>query len=132
VPEGGGDGMIATEGGAFGGYGLYLLKGKPVFLYNLLALERFRSQGADALAPGKHTIVFDFKSDKPGFGEGGTGVLKVDGNEVANQKIPHTTPFLMTLGETFDVGSHPNGSGRKRLPGAVRVHGQGRQGFGAA
>jgi hypothetical protein len=105
VPEGGGDGMIATEGGAFGGYGLYLLKGKPVFLYNLLALERFRWQGADALAPGKHTIVFDFKSDKPGFGEGGTGVLKVDGNEVANQKIPHTTPFLMTLRETFDVGS---------------------------
>lgn len=32
-------------------------------------------------------------------------MLKVDNNEVANQKIPHTVPFLMTLGETFDVGS---------------------------
>jgi len=105
VPEAGGDGMIITEGGAFGGYGLYLLKGKPVFLYNLLALQRFRWQGNEALTPGKHTIVFDFKSDEPGFGKGGTGVLKVDGTEVANQKIPHTTPFLMTLGETFDVGS---------------------------
>jgi arylsulfatase len=105
VPEGGGDGMIVTEGGGFGGYGLYLLKGKPVFLYNLLALERFRWQGEDALAPGKHTVVFDFKSDEPGFGKGGTGVLAVDGKEVANHKIPHTTPFLMTLGETFDIGS---------------------------
>src|SRR5262245_3933346 len=105
VPESGGDGMIVTEGGGFGGYGLYLLKGKPVFLYNLLALERFRWQGDEALAAGKHTIVFDFKSDEPGFGKGGTGVLKVDGKEVANQKIPHTIPFLMTLGETFDVGS---------------------------
>jgi arylsulfatase len=105
VPEGGGDGMIVTEGGGFGGYGLYLLKGKPVFLYNLLALERFRWQGDEVLAPGKHTIVFDFKSDEPGFGKGGTGVLKVDGKEVANQKIPHTIPFLMTLGETFDIGS---------------------------
>ena len=38
VPEGGGDGMIVTEGGRFGGYGLYLLKGKPVFTYNLLKL----------------------------------------------------------------------------------------------
>ena len=65
IPEGGGDGMIVTEGGAFGGYGLYLLKGKPVFTYNLLALERFRWEGQQALAPGKHTIVFDFKSDGP-------------------------------------------------------------------
>jgi arylsulfatase len=31
VPDGGGDGMLATLGGRFGGYGLYLLKGKPVF-----------------------------------------------------------------------------------------------------
>jgi arylsulfatase A-like enzyme len=105
VPAAGGDGMIVTEGGGFGGFGLYLLKGKPVFLYNLLALERFRWQGDEALAPGKHTIIFDFKPDEPGFGKGGTGVLKVDGKEVANQKIPHTTPFLMTLGETFDIGS---------------------------
>src|SRR5262249_10137233 len=105
VPEGGGDGMIVTEGGGFGGDGLYLLKGKPVFLYNLLAPERFRWQGNDVLTPGKHTIAFDFKSEEPGFGKGGTGVLRVNGNEVANQKIPHTIPFLMTLGETFDVGS---------------------------
>jgi arylsulfatase len=28
----------------------------------------------------------------------------VDGKEVASQKIPHTTPALMNLGETFDVG----------------------------
>jgi arylsulfatase len=105
VPPDGGDGVIVTEGGAFGGYGLYLLKGKPVFLYNLLALERFRWQGEEALAPGKHTVAFDFKVDQPGFGKGGTGVLMVDGKAVANQKIPHTIPFLMTLGETFDVGS---------------------------
>jgi arylsulfatase len=105
IPEAGGDGMIVTEGGDFGGYGLYLLKGKPVFLYNLLGLERFRWQGNEVLTPGKHTIVFDFKSDEPGFGKGGTGVLQVDGKEIAKQKIPHTIPFVMTLGETFDVGS---------------------------
>ena len=108
IPEGGGEGMIVTEGGRFGGYGLYLLKGKPVFLYNLLDKERFRWSGQEALAPGKHTIVFDFTCGGWGFGwgfgRGGTGVLKVDDKEVANQKIPHTIPFLMTLDETFDVG----------------------------
>ncbi len=104
APQGGGDGMIMTLGGRFGGYGLYLLNGKPVFLYNLLALEQFRWEGQQALTPGKHTIVFDFTYDGPGFGKSGTGVLKVDGTEVANKKIPHTIPFLMTIDETFDVG----------------------------
>jgi len=104
VPQGGGDGMIATLGGRFGGYGLYLLKGKPVFLYNFVDLERFRWEGQQALTPGKHTIVFDFTYDGPGFGKGGTGVLKVDDREVANKKVPHTIPFIMAIDETFDVG----------------------------
>lgn len=104
VPEGGAEGMLVTEGGRFGGYGLYLLKGKPVFLYNLVGLERFRWEGAEALAAGKHIVMFDFKYDGPGFGKGGTGVLTVDGKEAANQKIAHTTPFIFTLDETFDVG----------------------------
>ncbi|WP_029073846.1 arylsulfatase [Kaistia adipata] len=104
IPQGGAEGMLATMGGRFGGYGLYLVKGKPVFLYNLLALERFRWAGEDALAPGKHTVVFDFTYNGPGPGKGGTGVLKVDDKEVARQVIPHSTPFLMTIDETFDVG----------------------------
>jgi len=95
---------LNTLGGRFGGYGLYLLKGKPVFLYNGLDLMRFRWEGKEALTPGKHTIVFDFKYDGPGFGKGGTGVLKVDDQEVAKEKMPHTIPFLMSIDETFDVG----------------------------
>ena len=96
--------MLATLGGRFGGYGLYLLKGKPVFTYNLVDLERFRWEGPEALAAGKHTIVFDFKYDGPGFGKGGSGVLSIDGKEAATKTIPHTIPFLMSIDETFDVG----------------------------
>ena len=113
IPKGGAEGMIATMGGRFGGYGLYLLKGKPVFVYNLLDLERYRWEGGvggrdwlgSALKPGKHTIVFDFKYDGPGPGKGGTGVMTVDGKEFARKKIPHTIPFLMAIDETFDIGS---------------------------
>jgi arylsulfatase len=100
----GADGMLNTLGGRFGGYGLYLLKGKPVFTYNLLALQRFRWEGPQALAPGQHTIVFAFKYDGPGLGKGGTGVMTVDGKEVARQTIPHTIPGVMTIDESFDVG----------------------------
>jgi arylsulfatase A-like enzyme len=104
IPQGGGEGMLVTLGGRFGGYGLYLVKGKPVFTYNLVDLERFRWESQLPITPGKHRIVFDFKYDGPGFGKGGSGVLTVDGAEVASKQIPHTIPFLMTIDETFDVG----------------------------
>lgn len=112
VPKAGAEGMIATMGGRFGGYGLYLLKGKPVFVYNLLNLKRTRWEGGvgaedwlgRSLKPGKHTIVFDFKYDGPGLGKGGTGVLSVDGRMLARQKMEHTIPFLMALDETLDIG----------------------------
>ena len=45
IPEGGAEGMIVTLGGRFGGYGLYLLHGKPVFDYNLLNLQQYRWEG---------------------------------------------------------------------------------------
>ena len=110
IPEGGAAGMIVTEGGRFGGYGLFLSKGefgigrgKPVFLYNLLDLKRTIWAGPE-LGPGKHTIVFDFKSDGPGLGKGGTGVLSVDGQEVARNSMEHTTPITFPEDETFDIG----------------------------
>jgi arylsulfatase A-like enzyme len=110
IPEGGAEGMIVTEGGRFGGYGLFLSKGelgigrgKVVFLYNLLDLKRTVWEGPE-LESGKHTIRFDFKYDGPGFGKGGTGTLSVDGKEVATNTLEHSTPVLFPEDETFDVG----------------------------
>jgi hypothetical protein len=116
VPESGAEGMIVTQGGRFGGYGFYLLKGKPVFCWNLLDLKRMKWEGPDALAPGKHTLVFDFKYDGlggatlafnsvSGLGRSGTGTLTVDGKEGAPQKMEHTIPILLQLDEAFDIGS---------------------------
>jgi hypothetical protein len=104
IPQGNAEGVLVTMGGRFGGYGLYLLKGVPVFTYNLVDITRFRWAGTAPLSPGNHTIVFDFKYDGPGPGKGGTGVLSVDGKQAATQTIPHTIPFLMSIDETFDVG----------------------------
>jgi arylsulfatase A-like enzyme len=112
VPHEGAQGMIATMGGRFGGYGLFLQNGKPVFVYNLLNLKRYRFEGGvgsedwlgRSLSPGKHTIVFDFKYDGPGLGKSGTGMLTVDGRVLSQQKMEHTIPFLMSLDETLDIG----------------------------
>src|SRR5205809_1075666 len=115
VPKGGAEGMIVTLGGRFGGYGFFLQTGKPVFVYNLPDLERFRWEGGiggkigedffgRALPPGKHSLVFDFKYDGPGPGKSGTGVLTVDGKELAKKQLEHTIQLMMTIDETFDVG----------------------------
>jgi arylsulfatase A-like enzyme len=104
IPNSGAEGMLVTQGGRFCGYGLYILKGKPVFTWNLLDLKRVRWEGAEALSPGKHTVTFDFKSDGPGLGKGGLGLLLVDGKQVASQQMEHTVPLTLQWDETFDVG----------------------------
>jgi len=104
VPQGGGDGMIATMGGRWGGWGLYMLKGKPVFHYNMLILAQYHWEGPDVLTPGKHTISFDYTYDGPGIAKGGSGELKVDGKVVATGKQANSIAFLQVADETFDVG----------------------------
>jgi len=116
VPPGGAEGMLLTSGGRFAGYGLYLLKGKPVFLWNLIDLRRIKWAGPDALAPGRHTVEFDFKYDglgvgtlafnnMSGLGRPGTGTLKVDGKVVQAMEMPHTLPMILQWDESFDIGS---------------------------
>jgi hypothetical protein len=115
VPKGGAEGMILTSGGRFGGYGFYLKKGIPVFLWNLVDLERIRWAGKEALSPGKHIIEFDFKYDglgvgtlaynnMSGVGRGGTGTLKVDGKVVQTAEMKHTLPMILQWDESFDIG----------------------------
>ena len=116
IPQGGAEGMLVTQGGRFGGYGFYLLKGKPVFLWNLVDLKRVRWEAPEKLSPGKHTLEFDFTYDGlgiatlafnniSGIGRSGTGTLKVDGKTVATHTLEHTVPLILQWDENFDVGA---------------------------
>jgi arylsulfatase len=116
VPQGGAEGMILTSGGRFAGYGFYLLKGKPVFLWNMVDLERIKWEGKDALTPGRHVVEFDFTYDglgigtlafnnMSGLGRPGTGTLKVDGKAVQTITMPKTLPMILQWDESFDIGS---------------------------
>ena len=116
VPEGGAEGMIATSGGRFAGWGFYLLKGKPVFCWNILDVEWIKWEAPQALAPGQHIIEFDFKYDGlglgtlvfnsfSGVGKGGTGTLKVDGTVVDTKRMEKTIPITLQWDESFDIGS---------------------------
>ncbi|MBB5705095.1 arylsulfatase [Sphingopyxis panaciterrulae] len=104
VPTGGGNGMLVTQGGRFGGYGLFVRNGVPRFVYNRLGLQRTMVDWTDTLAPGRHEIRLDFDYDGGGLGQGGTARLSVDGASPVVVRVPATIRLLMPLSETFDVG----------------------------
>ena len=106
VPEGGANGVLATQGGRFGGWSLLLLDGKPMFVHAFSNQEqhKYRIAADQKLSPGKHTVRFDFKYDGGGIGKGGTGTLLVDGQQVAQGRIERTVRIRFSLDETFDVG----------------------------
>jgi arylsulfatase A-like enzyme len=97
-------GMIITNGGLFGGWALYLEKGKPVFHFNFVDVVHYQVAGQDAIATGKHTIKMDFAYDGGGIGKGGNVTLSVDGKEVAKGRVEKSIPFRITLDESLDVG----------------------------
>ena len=104
VPEKGGEGVLATQGGRFGGWGLFLRQGKLVYHYNLAGIQRDEVVSADKLTPGRHRIILDFAYDGDGIGKGGEATLSVDGRVTAQGRIRQTLFSRISLDETLDIG----------------------------
>ena len=104
IPAGGAEGVIVTQGGFFNGCALYLLGGKPVFHYNLAGVHRATIAGNEALAPGRHVVLVDFKYDGGGIGKGAAVTISVDQKPVATGRVEHTIPFRVSADETLDIG----------------------------
>ena len=129
VPQAGANGVLVTQGGRFSGYGLYLKDGKPTFTYNLLDIKRPKQQGDDALPPGKHTIVFDWKMEAQGEPLARRHRHALRRRPPGGSAVAAEDPAV-DLGLGRDVRRRPryrHAGGRQGLPGAVRLHGQARQ-----
>ena len=105
VPEGGAQGVIIAQGGAFAGWSLYAKDGKPTYCYNLLGLQRFKVEGEAAIPPGTHQVRMEFAYDGGGLAKGGTVTLYVDGDEVGEGRVEGTVPMIFSGDETTDIGS---------------------------
>ncbi|HEV2840355.1 MAG TPA: sulfatase-like hydrolase/transferase, partial [Chthoniobacterales bacterium] len=97
-------GVILAQAGYFGGWALYMKDGKPRHEYNYFALEHTTVASDTALAPGKHTISYEFMPDEAKPGTGGKSIISVDGTKVAEGQIPKTQPFVFSGDEGADVG----------------------------
>ena len=99
------NGVMICQGGRFGGFSFYLRAGRPAFTYNYLGLALYNIVSAQALKPGKHTIVYDFKYDGGGLGKGGTGTITIDGAKVAEGRIDKTQAGIFSVDDLADVGT---------------------------
>jgi len=104
VPEGGGNGTIIAQGGRFGGWSLYVKDGVPAYDYNFLGLQHTAIASTKKLAAGKAEVRFEFAYDGGGPAKGGQGTLFVNGEKVAEGRIPATQPGMFSADETADVG----------------------------
>ncbi|WP_035018142.1 arylsulfatase [Caulobacter sp. UNC358MFTsu5.1] len=104
LPDDKASGMIVTQGGSEGGYGLYLREGRPVFVYNFLGQERPTFAGEAALPAGRTTLEVAFKYDGGGMGKGGAFTLKAGGKTVAGGRIERSVPIQFAIFEGLDIG----------------------------
>jgi arylsulfatase len=105
VPEAGATGVIVAQGGAFGGWSLYLDESRPAYCYNLFGVQRFYVRAESAVPSGEHQVRVEFAYDGGGLGKGGTADLYVDGTKVGSGRIEHTVPMMFSADETLDLGS---------------------------
>ncbi|HEU5489828.1 MAG TPA: sulfatase-like hydrolase/transferase, partial [Gaiellaceae bacterium] len=127
VPDGGANGVIVAQGGAYGGFALYAKDGRPAYCYNLFGLQQFKVYGKDAIPAGEHQIRMEFAYDGGGLGKGGEVTLYVDAEPVGQGRVDATVPMIFSGDETTDVGSDTAtpvsddyGSKDNRFTGSVR------------
>jgi arylsulfatase A-like enzyme len=104
VPDGGGNGVIIAQGGAFGGWTVYILDGRPAYCYNLFGAQRFKAYGKTPIEPGEHQVRVEFDYDGGGYGKGGEASLFLDGQRVGQVRVDATVPMIFSLDETTDLG----------------------------
>jgi arylsulfatase len=105
VPEGGADGVIVSQGGAFAGWSLYVKNGRAKYCYNLFGVRHFYVEGETEIRSGTHQVRMEFDYDGGGLGKGGTVSLYLDGQKTGEGRVEGTVPMIFSGDETCDVGS---------------------------
>lgn len=99
-----GTGVIAAQGGAFGGWSLYLHQGRLTYCHNVVGVYRQYVRSNNTVDPGEHLLVMEFRYNGGGFGRGASVTLLVDGESVGDGHLERTTPFSFSFSDTFNVG----------------------------
>jgi arylsulfatase len=123
IPPDGASGVIIAQAGRFGGWSLYMQGGRVHHVYNFGGLQRTTVSSPKALAPGRHTVLYEFVYDGGPPGSGGLSRLSVDGEKVGEARVPRTMPFFYSADEGVDVGTDNETPVTEEYGGDVRFTG---------
>jgi arylsulfatase len=98
-------GTMIAQGGAFGGWSVYAIEGRPAFCYNLFGMRQFKVHGAEPMGAGAHQVRVEFAYDGGGLGKGGMASLYLDGSRVGEGRVDATVPLVFSGDETTDLGT---------------------------
>ncbi|MDB5725177.1 MAG: sulfatase family protein [Novosphingobium sp.] len=104
VPAQGGDGVIVTQGGLYGGYALYVHEGQLTFHHNATGPRQYQIRDRQVLAAGRHMIAADFVVDPKGPPGAGTLTLSVDGQNRGSGRVERSIPRWLSHTEGLDIG----------------------------
>ena len=100
--------MLIAQGGAFGGWSLYLHEGVAHVLLQPARPPALQGRGAEPLAPGEHEVRVEFAYDGGGLGKGGDGHAAAStAPRSATGRLEVTVPMIFSRDETTDVGERP-------------------------
>ena len=114
IPESGADGVLATQGGRFGGWGLLVLDGKPMFVYAYSNQDGDKypepTEEQDAHRRGRqaragqahHRFRFRLRRRRPRQGRKGNAHRRWQNS--GRGAFEKTIPSEFSLDESFDVG----------------------------
>ena len=100
------NGVIVSQGGAFGGWSFYVKDNTLVYLYNYVGIDLYKVTATTKLPKGKSTVKINFAYDggPKDLGKGGTATLYINDEAVGSSKIPETQFGLFSADETASVG----------------------------
>lgn len=104
VPDGGAQGVIATQGGQVGGWSLYVHEGRLKYCYNFFGIHYFITAADQPLPAGQHQVRMEFAYDGGGLAQGGNVTLYYDGKPVGSGRVDNTIPMGFSADEACDVG----------------------------
>ncbi|WP_192356567.1 arylsulfatase [Mesorhizobium mediterraneum] len=104
VPDGGAEGVIISQGANIGGWSLYAKGGKLKYCYNLIGVQHFFAESADAIPPGSHQVRMEFAYAGGGPAKGGTVSLFIDSKKVGEGAVGATAPSVFSADDGCDIG----------------------------
>jgi arylsulfatase len=112
IPEGGAQGVLVSLGGVDCGFSFYIQDNLLQYVHNYVARDYLQVKSTVPVPAGHHELRFEFEvTGKPDFANGkgtpGHAQLYIDRQLVGQADFPHTTPFLMGVTSSFNVGANP-------------------------